>query len=81
MGGEAGGAIGVPRPSTKTRCRVGAEVDLDLPPHIRFEDKILSDAYARAREFQMDVWADQLMEIANDSSKDHIEVETPDGRI
>ncbi len=45
------------------------------------EDKILSDAYARAREFQMDVWADQLMEIANDSSKDHIEVETPDGRI
>ena len=29
----------------------------------------------------MDVWADQLMEIANDSSKDHIEVETPDGRI
>ncbi len=37
--------------------------------------------YARAREHQADAWVDELREIADDSSKDHIEVETPDGRI
>ena len=37
--------------------------------------------YARAREHQADAWVDELMEIANDSSKDYVDVETPDGRI
>ena len=37
--------------------------------------------YARAREHQADAWVDELREIADDSSKDYIEVETPDGCI
>ena len=45
------------------------------------DNPAFSDAYARARECQMDSWADELREIADDSSKDYIEVETPDGRV
>ena len=40
-----------------------------------------NDMYARAREHQADAWVDELREIADDTSKDYIEVETPDGRI
>jgi len=39
-----------------------------------------NDQYARAREHQADAWVDELREIADDTSGDWVEVETPDGR-
>ena len=44
------------------------------------DNPTFNDAYARAREFQADAWADEMRQIADDSSKDYVEVETPDGR-
>jgi hypothetical protein len=34
------------------------------------DDKPLADQYARARDIQMDVWAEECLEIADDDSKD-----------
>ena len=38
-----------------------------------------SDQYARACEIRADVYADQILEIADDASRDWIEKKNPDG--
>ena len=42
-------------------------------------DVTLSEPYTRARTARADVWAEELIEIADDSADDFIEHETPDG--
>ena len=44
-------------------------------------DVILSEHYTRARTARGDVWAEEIIQIADDSADDFIEHETPDGRI
>lgn len=39
------------------------------------------DQYARARERQLEVWADEIMDIVDDGSNDWMEIETDKGRI
>ena len=39
------------------------------------------DAYARAREAQMQGWADDIIEIADDTSQDYVDREKADGSI
>jgi hypothetical protein len=43
------------------------------------EHKEFSDNYARAREQQADLLADEIIEIADDSSGDEVEIEIADG--
>lgn len=43
------------------------------------DKKEFSIQYARAREAQADLLADEIIEIADDSSGDEIEIETPEG--
>ena len=42
-------------------------------------DPVFKDAYARAREFQMLAWADDVVEIADDTSADYYDRDTKDG--
>lgn len=42
-------------------------------------NKEFSDQYARAREAQADYWADEIIDISDDSSQDEVEKERPDG--
>ena len=44
------------------------------------DPQIASD-YARAREDRADLWAEEILTIADDSSGDWVEFETPDGRV
>jgi hypothetical protein len=48
---------------------------------VREDREGISDRYTRARELQQDCWADDIIEIADDSRNDWIERETKSGRI
>jgi hypothetical protein len=50
-----------------------------IPPLSRYDE--LGASYARAREHQQHLRADELLEIADDSSNDWMEVETKAGRL
>jgi hypothetical protein len=70
--------------TTLTLHQIARELDLGHGGVIvawahRHED--FGQQYARAREHQMQLRADELLEIADDSSSDWMEVETRSGRI
>ena len=44
-------------------------------------ERLFNDAYARAREYQMESWADDIVRISDDSTNDYMDRQAADGSV